>query len=136
MNVNGGSNRYEEIPDDESLDSDPTESGFETDISDQVPDAPSETPNPELPGPDVLLRQEGEVAVTHETPKPETEEMVTIRNLTKGDVPVLICDLDGKSDEQVTIKRLSVFGPIERSRLSPQVFQLETNRHVRIEVTT
>ena len=101
---------------------------------DEEPETPSEKPsgigyfnppveddpNPEPPGePDVT--QEAETKT----------EMVTLKNMMKQDLNILIINESGVQ-EQIRMDRLSTFGPIERSRLTPQIDHLQTNGRLRI----
>lgn len=57
-------------------------------------------------------------------------KMVTLRNLTKNEIPILIEDESGQHQER--IGRLATFGPLSESSLTPQVRSLEVNKRIRI----
>jgi len=113
MLTEGDSDRYEAVEDEG--DGEENETGYRT---------ASETTatQPETPG-------EPEVS---EPTEPTVDEMVVVRNLTRMDVHILVKGDDG-NETQVRLIRRSTYGPIARSRLTPQVESLQTNKHVRIE---
>jgi len=116
MLTSGDSDRYETVGSDED-----SEDEEETGVS-YAPQFAAVTP-PETPG---------EPEVSETTEQPAAEEMVKVHNLTRLDVQILVRTSDG-NETQVRLARRSSYGPIARSRLTPQVESLQTNNHVRIE---
>lgn len=81
-----------------------------------------ESPKPEPPGePDVTQPPEETTAT----------KMVTLKNMMKQDLNILVINEKGVQ-EQIRMDRLSTFGPIERSRLTPQIDHLQINGRLRI----
>lgn len=129
MVANGDSDRFEEIEGDEDEDIEgdtDKDSGIVSGVAENAftgkPWHAPEGSNPEPTGEPVVSQQTEPAAV----------EMVIVRNLRKYDVHLLLEDENGKQS-QVRLPRGEKFGPIARSRLTPQVAHLQTNEHVRIE---
>lgn len=121
MLTDGDSDRFEAVDDEDAEDGKETEEtpqqtgyGFELPVVDTPPEIP------------------GEQEVSEPTDETAVVDMVVVINLTRDDVQLLVAD-DNGVETQVRLTRRSTYGPIARSRLTPQVNSLQTNKHVRIE---
>lgn len=117
MLTNGDSDRFEPVEDDgKETNEETSHIGYS-----YVP--PAADTQPEILGEEKVSEPAEETVV---------EEMVKIVNITRLDVQILILDEKGV-EMQARLLRRSSYGPIARSRLTPQVESLQTNKHVRIE---
>lgn len=61
-----------------------------------------------------------------------TEERVRVTSLMRTPCPIIVLDENGKQFQQL-LQRNETFGPVPRSRLTPQVEQLHKLKRVKIE---